>query len=473
MISKLTGIRSISLRVKIASAIVLFIFASVVAAGMVLAWRGAAGIRANQQTLLQDSVRDAAGLAYAAASHMTDHTYLDQLAAFHAGRLYQQYAIIMDAAGRVVACSATSDSYCRLAPPPVHESGQIGEGKIYEYTHNGQKLLEVSYPVMGGGHFLGTVRYGLNTDWIGRSKKEMEKTAGFFFIAAGLIAVIAVLAANKLARLITDPLLLLKESAVKAGRGQYAHKLKITGSSEFREVADAFNGMLHNLKRSRARLVEEERLRNALAEKETLLRELYHRTKNNMQVISSLIHLQASAMGRKEVMEMLDDTRNRIQAMALVHAKLYKSKDLSNLDIKDYIGDLAASLLKSYRRQDSMALNLDLDSVLVSLDTATTCGLIINELLSNSMKYAFAESGAGVISIGFHQRVSRSMDLSYSDNGAGFPAGFDFRASPSLGLRLVHSLATRQLKGTFDIRNENGAEFIISFTDSGPRAIEL
>ncbi len=362
---------------------------------------------------------------------------------------------------------------CAAALSTIYAGTELGDIRTRQQgiLRDSVRNAEVAAYTAGSSQ-VRTVSAGPAADWVYEKKQEIKRTVMVFSLVAGLIALIILFVANEIAGSVTRPLQLIKECAQRAGQGQYDRKLKIQGSAELMDLAGAFNQMLHGLRRSRARLVEEGRLRNALAEKETLLRELYHRTKNNMQVISSLIHLQASAPGRKEVMEMMDDTRNRIQAMALVHAKLYKSRDLSNLDIKDYIEDLAATLLKSCRKQDSIMLNLDLESIFVSLDTATTCGLILNELMSNSMKYAFNCSGVSEIRIGFHRRAPNSLDMSYSDNGSGLPDGFDFKNSQSLGLRLVHSLATRQLKGTLDMRNGNGAEFRVSFNDTGPKAIE-
>jgi len=214
------------------------------------------------------------------------------------------------------------------------------------------------------------------------------------------------------------------------------------------------------------RKVFEERLEVSLREKETLLRELYHRTKNNMQVISNLIDLQAAAVEDEHTLKLFKETQNRIKTMALVHEKLYQSKDLSNLNLKDYINDLANAVLGSYQlRGDKVSLTVDVDAVSVAIDTATPCGLIINELMSNSLKHAFPGERRGAVSLVLHQSEEGEIDLRFSDNGIGLPEGFDIRNTRSLGLTLVRNLSVTQLKGTIDVRADHPTEFHIRFRE--------
>ena len=210
----------------------------------------------------------------------------------------------------------------------------------------------------------------------------------------------------------------------------------------------------------------EERLEASLREKETLLRELYHRTKNNMQVISNLIDLQVLAVNDEKTLKLFKETQNRIKTMALVHEKLYQSKDLSNLNLKDYIGDLANALLGSYQLSgDRISLKLDVETISVSIDTATPCGLIINELMSNSLKHAFPGDRRGEVSLVLHQSEKGEIDMRFSDNGIGLPKGFDFKNTRSLGLTLVRNLSVKQLKGTVEVRTEHPTEFHIKFRE--------
>lgn len=214
------------------------------------------------------------------------------------------------------------------------------------------------------------------------------------------------------------------------------------------------------------RKLVEERLEASLREKETLLRELYHRTKNNMQVISNLIDLQALDVKDEKTVKLFKETQNRIKTMALVHEKLYQSKDLSNLNLKDYIGDLANALLGSYQLSgDRITLKLDVEPISVSIDTATPCGLIINELMSNSLKHAFPGNRQGEVSLVLHQSEKGEIDMRFSDNGVGLPKGFDFKNTRSLGLTLVRNLSVKQLEGTVDVTSGQPTEFHIKFRE--------
>ncbi|TAN45034.1 MAG: PAS domain S-box protein [Nitrospirae bacterium] len=211
----------------------------------------------------------------------------------------------------------------------------------------------------------------------------------------------------------------------------------------------------------------EEQLRNTIAERETLLRELYHRTKNNMNTILSLINLQiAPFLNDENFVQMFNDIKSRIMTMSLVHERLYKSKNLSNVNLKDYIDDLSNTLLISYKREsEKVSLSLDIDEIVLSIETLTPCGLIINELITNSLKYAFADGRDGVISIKGRSSPEGEISISYSDNGPGFPEGFDFSAAETLGLRLIRGLTTGQLCGALEITTQPETVFAITFRE--------
>ncbi|MDA8085758.1 MAG: ATP-binding protein, partial [Nitrospiraceae bacterium] len=211
-----------------------------------------------------------------------------------------------------------------------------------------------------------------------------------------------------------------------------------------------------------ARKAGVENMEKSLREKETLLRELYHRTKNNMQVITSLISLQSASIADSSVLQMFDDTKSRIQAMALVHEKLYQSKDLSSVGMKDYIRDLADALLMSFsKRAGNVELDLDVQDIPLPIDIIIPCGLIVNELVSNSLKYAFPEGRPGKITISFHKSGGR-MEFAYNDNGIGL-SNLDLDSVKTLGLKLVKNLATKQLGGELELMPGPGSGFRITF----------
>ncbi len=209
----------------------------------------------------------------------------------------------------------------------------------------------------------------------------------------------------------------------------------------------------------------EEQIKASLAEKEVLLKEIHHRVKNNLQVISSLLRLQSRYIQDENVMEMLKESQNRVRSMALVHEHLYQSKDLSRIDFSEYIRNLASHIFQAYEvKARGVKLNVKVVPVFLNIDTVVPCGLIINELVSNSLKYAFSEECVGDISIDFNyeQNNENKFILQVGDNGIGFPEDLDYKNSGSLGLRLVCSLV-RQLKGEIEIFNEVGTVFKITF----------
>jgi PAS domain S-box-containing protein len=214
------------------------------------------------------------------------------------------------------------------------------------------------------------------------------------------------------------------------------------------------------------RMSVEEQIKASLEEKVILLKEIHHRVKNNLQVISSLLNLQARTVEDPETLEVLRDSRNRVRSMALIHEKIYRSHDLAKVDFADYIQNLASFLIRSYRSQSaSVALTVDADGVFLAIDIAVPCGLIINELISNALKHAFADGRTGEIQVTLRPNGNQHMTLTVSDNGVGFPAELDFRETDSLGLQLVNTLV-RQIDGTIELHRDGGTRFEIAFAVS-------
>ncbi|WP_293121629.1 PAS domain S-box protein [Okeania sp. SIO1I7] len=210
----------------------------------------------------------------------------------------------------------------------------------------------------------------------------------------------------------------------------------------------------------------EEQMKESLAEKEVLLKEIHHRVKNNLQVISSLLRLQSRYIQDEIILEMLKESQNRVRSMALVHEHLYQSKDLSKVNFTEYISSLAAHLFQAYAvKARGVKLNINVIPVCLNIDTVIPCGLIINELVSNSLKYAFPEEFQGEIFIEFDygDHDQNQFILKVADNGISFIQDLDYKKSGSLGLRLVCSLV-RQLKGKIELINQVGTVFKITFS---------
>jgi PAS domain S-box-containing protein len=204
-------------------------------------------------------------------------------------------------------------------------------------------------------------------------------------------------------------------------------------------------------------------LRSALAEKEVLLKEIHHRVKNNLQIVSSLLQLQSHSLSDPEVIRVLRDSQNRIDSISLIHKNLYTAPNIGQLDVADYIQNLATSLLISYQVSPThINLETDIDAINLNVDQAIACGLIINELISNALKHAFPNQQAGSIIIRLRS-LDDNIEMTIRDNGVGFPKDFDWRDTNSLGLSLVCDLATEQLEGTITLETHPETVFKITF----------
>jgi PAS domain S-box-containing protein len=211
----------------------------------------------------------------------------------------------------------------------------------------------------------------------------------------------------------------------------------------------------------------EEELKKSLEEKELLLKEVHHRVKNNLQVISSIFSLQSQIVSDERILSILEDSQNRILSMALIHEKLYQAENLGKINFADYIYNLVNNLFSSYNsHHKQIKLKLNIEEIFLNLDTAIPCGLLLNELISNAFKHAFSEQELGELTINFNQIVEgKNLQLIVSDTGKGFPLELDIEKTNSLGLRLVRAL-TRQIRGKLIIENDNGAIFKVIFPQS-------
>ncbi|MDZ8053706.1 MAG: PAS domain-containing protein [Aulosira sp. ZfuVER01] len=218
----------------------------------------------------------------------------------------------------------------------------------------------------------------------------------------------------------------------------------------------------------------EEKIKASLKEKEVLLKEIHHRVKNNLGIVSSLLQMQCRRTQDPQATAILRDSQNRIASIALVHEKLYRSEDLANIDFAQYIPDLTTHLFDSYNiSSGSVKLNIKVDDVSLDIETAIPCGLIINELVSNALKYAFPERRQGEIQVNLYQEQDsyesslhqRTLILMIRDNGIGLPEDFDRNKTKTLGITLVHGLV-KQLRGRIEINCQQGTEFKITFTKS-------
>jgi PAS domain S-box-containing protein len=230
-----------------------------------------------------------------------------------------------------------------------------------------------------------------------------------------------------------------------------------------RDSAGRPNGLLGITRDITERKRAEALIRNSLREKEILLQEIHHRVKNNLQIISSLLSLQSGYVEDPRAVASFQNSQNRIRSMALIHEMLYRSTDLAQVDLAEYIRDLGAFLCRSYQAQaHHIELDIEAENLRLEIDTAVPCGLILNELISNSLKHAFPEGRTGKIWVTLQTTGSGQIRMTVGDNGIGFPAAFDFRSTSTLGLQLVHTLVN-QLKGCMEIERTPISRISITF----------
>jgi two-component sensor histidine kinase/sensor domain CHASE-containing protein len=293
--------------------------------------------------------------------------------------------------------------------------------------------------------------------------KQGENTTGYILlsiIGAGLVfgLVTLLLLENKvLSRL---AFLSSNVSAIGAS-GNHSLRVSLPGKDELSNLANVINGMLEQLEKA-----EEEN------KKQLFLKEIYHRVKNNLQIIISLLNLQSQKTNDKKTIEIFKESQNRIKSMALIHERLYKSKNLAGINFKEYANDLANNLFRSYGvRSGIIKFKIDMDDVILNLDTANPCALILTELVSNSLKHAFPAERKGEILIKFNSDNNENLTLIVRDNGIGFPKDIDFNKTNTFGMQLVTSLVG-QLKGIIELERNNGTEFKITFKEKKSGASE-
>ena len=322
---------------------------------------------------------------------------------------------------------------------------------------------------------------------LGEMQERLRRYVGIVALAVMISSLAAFLVGSRLRDQISTPLLdLASKMRIVSNDKDYGVRAEKYSEDELGELIDGFNAMLAQIQDRDAAIRQardelenkadelqvelaerrriEAQISASLAEKEVLLKEIHHRVKNNLQVISSLLDLQANNIADARTVEMFRDSQNRVTSMGLIHERLYQASDLSRIDFSEYIEELAKNLFYSYSGDaDEIEISTSADEIFLDVDTGIPCGLIINELVSNCLKYAFPADRGGRIEIELKKEADNQLLLVVRDDGVGLPEGMDFRTTKSLGLKLVSTLV-RQLKGKLQLSNDgNGAEFKISF----------
>ena len=235
-------------------------------------------------------------------------------------------------------------------------------------------------------------------------------------------------------------------------------------SSPIQEKNNNYTGAIALITNITEQVKAENKLKSSLNEKDVLLHEIHHRVKNNMQIISSLLNLQCEFVDNKKAVNVLKESQNRVKSMAMIHENLYKSEDLTHINFSDYILNLVSNLFFSYDIDNTQIKPiLETENVNLNMETAIPCGLIISEIISNSLKYAFPNGRKGQILISL-KKIKKNYQLIIQDNGIGIPEDIEFDKLESLGLKLVFQLTT-QINGKIEINRSNGTEFKILFNE--------
>jgi two-component sensor histidine kinase/HAMP domain-containing protein len=358
----------------------------------------------------------------------------------------------------------------------------------------GENSLEMIRPIKLDGEQIGVVYVQMDLLILKARMKGLATAATIMIVLAFTLVFIIVAG---LQRVISVPILGLASTARQISTEKdYSVRVDVRSADEVGALVKSFNGMLeqiqhrdqelleaHNKLESRVhertlelqntnehlrqeitdRVRAEDLMAISLQEKEVLLKEIHHRVKNNLQIIASLLSLQASKIADDNTKSIFRDSQGRVKSMALIHERLYRSDNLAEIVFSDYVENLTRFLMSTISGNlGRITITQDIQDIVFGVDTAVPCGLIINELVTNSLKHAFSENENGEIHISCKRIDNNHISLCISDNGTGIKENIDIKNTQSLGMQLVHSL-TDQLDGKIQLDNEYGTKFTIEF----------
>ena len=309
----------------------------------------------------------------------------------------------------------------------------------------------------------GLIHVGMSLDGYDQNVQGVYITTG---IVGTLTLIIGGVAAWIFARKLTRPISSLQAFAYKVATGSLNARATVDSQDEIGDLTHSFNRMVEALETSQTKLRDSVKTEAAAREKEILLREIHHRVKNNMQILTSLLRLQTRRANSEEMRTVLQESESRIRSMGLLHEKLYQSDSVSSIDMNGYLRTLTNELLRvntpSGKRRE---IKLNVRDIALGMDTALPCGLIVTELVSNALKYAFPDRTEGMIYISVSKEMDGEFNLIVWDNGVGIPDNFDISQSQSLGMRLVTMLVD-QLNGKVSFSGHQGTRWEIKFRET-------
>ena len=306
---------------------------------------------------------------------------------------------------------------------------------------------------------------------------QVAKSAVAMLLITLAAAALALLLGFKFLRVVSEPIDNLIDTANRVSKERdYSLRATKYADDDLGQPCLEFNEMLNEIEQRDAEMERrvaqrtEELLRAnsdlsvSLQEKVVLLKEIHHRVKNNLQVITSLLNLQARDIVDESAQKLFINSQSRVQTMALIHERLYQSDNLSKVNFAEYIPALVDSLFSTYKTgSQEVDLQIDVEELMIELDQAIPCGLIVNELMSNALKYAFPEERSGTIVVQLHALEDNMLELNVSDNGIGLPEEVGLEAKSTLGWQLLNIL-TRQMRGALEVlERRQGVHFRITF----------
>lgn len=335
---------------------------------------------------------------------------------------------------------------------------------LYTPFYLKDRCLHYSHAGITSGSQWGWIHLGLSLDRYDDSVNDIYRNTG---MAGAVVLIIGALVAYFLARNLIKPLRALQIFAQRVAGGALNARANIGAGGEIGDLADSFNRMVESLEQHQVKLRESIKSTASLREKEILLREIHHRVKNNMQILTSLLRLQTRQTDSLPLRQVLQESEARIRSMGLLHEKLYQSESVSTIDMQGYLRTLTAELIRTNTPSGTRReVKLNVGDVNLGLDTALPCGLIITELVTNALKYAFPNRPNGTIYVSLNaDPASEGFALVVWDDGVGIDSSFDISKATSLGMRLVKML-TDQLNGKLAFDGAQGTKIEIQFKES-------
>jgi two-component sensor histidine kinase/HAMP domain-containing protein len=368
----------------------------------------------------------------------------------------------------------------------------IQEGKIEYSELIGKNVYKKYVPYDYSGLYWGRIEVGLSLDYYYESRKEIIHRLTWLAVA---MAIVGFISSSYFAKRLTGPIISLDKTTKELSDGNLNAKTNIKTGDELESLAVSFNKMTDSLRAAKENLeakvkertyqleitnqalsseITERKkaeisLHNSIKEKDVLLKEIHHRVKNNLQIITSLLNLQTRYIKDEENIAIFRDSQNRIKSMALVHEKLYQSQNFSQIDLREYIINLSSYIRETYSGINSkIKMEYDLENLILPLDTVVPLGLILSELISNAYKDPFSNSSSTqekIIKISTSHNKDGQDKIIVEDNGVGLPKDFKIEDTPSLGLKLVNNLCM-QIEADLFVDVNKGTKFTIAINNN-------